>query len=79
MKYTYAKNQWNFQMSRPSLDVIRAYINIYESDKLLLEKTYGHGWSAHVREIIQRYCNEIRSKGKRSIDQLLSEAGYEDD
>jgi len=51
-------------VGRQNLNVVRAYINIEEKDKELLEKTYGWGWSASVRDLIHTHCNRLRDRAR---------------
>lgn len=43
-----------------STDMVRAYINLSAEDKATLQRAYGYGWSAYIREIIHDQCVRIR-------------------
>lgn len=50
-------------------DIIRAYINIFLTDKRTLERHYGRGWSGKCRDIIHDHCIYLRQRerGKTPI------------
>lgn len=55
-------------MPRDSINVVRAYINIYEEDKATLEHHYGHGWSAEIRDMIHVHCQRIRLERSMGVE-----------
>lgn len=43
-------------------DMVRAYIYLSPEDKATLEKQYGYGWSAYIRNLIHDHCTYLRQK-----------------
>jgi hypothetical protein len=39
-------------------DLHRTNINLYASDVAYFQRTYGHGWTEKVRDIIHKYVTE---------------------
>ena len=49
-------------MAAMTTDMVRAYINLTHEDKATLERAYGYGWSAYIRELIHEQCVRIRDR-----------------
>jgi hypothetical protein len=47
-------------MGRPSLDVTRVEVKIFDKDRETLISHYRSGWTGKIRELVAEHCEEIR-------------------
>jgi len=62
-------------MPRPSINATKCHINLYTEDMKFLRSKCGSGWTGEVREIIHRYCDNMKSLAKqnKTVEQIISE------
>jgi hypothetical protein len=47
-------------MGRPSLDVTRVEVKLFDNDRTTLISHYGSGWTSKIRELVAEHCEELR-------------------
>lgn len=48
-------------------------LNLYEADVIILEQTYGLGWSTHVRDLVRDHAYNLRRPSIRRLGDLASD------
>jgi hypothetical protein len=47
-------------MGRPSLDVTRVEVKLFDKDRETLITYYRSGWTSKIRELVAEHCEELR-------------------
>lgn len=54
----------------------RVTLNLFDSDCLLMERRYGHGWSERLRLLLRDHLSKLRQP---TIEEVMEQFDREDD